>query len=261
METTPLVNDEKQIQEKVTENAEQTPEPSSLDSSTDNPEEKLEELEEVMEETQSSVLNPQSSISAIASALKSDLKAQVEAVLFITDAPLKTGALAKMLNASYDDVQSALVQLIQEYEDRNGGLEIGTDDGYIIQVKTQYLNIVTDMMPLELNPGPMRTLSAIALKEPVLQSEVIDMRGSGAYDHINELVEQELITKKPQGLSYILKTTKKFQQYFRMTPDASKIREKLQEEAIKRAKEKKKLEEEASNQMPEENQEQLPVTN
>ena len=183
-------------------------------------------------------IHTEHSLSGIASALKSDLKAQVEAVLFITDLPLKTGAISKMLNASYDDVQSALVQLIQEYEDRNGGLEIGTDDGYIIQVKTQYLNIVTDMMPLELNAGPMRTLSAIALKEPVLQSEVIDMRGSGAYDHINELVEMDLITKKPQGLSYTLKTTKKFQQYFRLTQDANKIRDRLQEEAIRRAKEK-----------------------
>lgn len=183
----------------------------------------------------------------ISSALKSDLKAQVEAILFITDLPLKTGAIAKMLNASYDDVQSALVQLIQEYEDRNGGLEISTDDGYIIQVKTQYLNIVTEMMPLELKAGPMRTLSAIALKEPVLQSEIIDMRGSGAYDHINELVELDLITKKPQGLSYLLKTTKKFEQYFRLTQNATMIKEKLKEETLKRAKEKeeKKKEEEA----------------
>lgn len=185
-----------------------------------------------------------STIGAIANALKSDLKAQVEAVLFITDLPQKTGAIAKMLNASYDDVQSALVQLIQEYEDRNGGLEIGTDDGYIIQVKTQFLNVVTDMMPLELNPGPMRTLSAIALKEPVLQSEIIDMRGSGAYDHINDLVEQDLISKKPQGLSYILRTTKKFQQYFRLTQEANKIKERLQEDATKRAKEKEKKKEE-----------------
>ena len=196
------------------------------------------------ENNEPEVLESQSSLSGIANALKSDLKAQVEAVLFVSDTPLKTGAISKMLNASYDDVQSALVQLIQEYEDRNGGLEIGTDDGYVIQVKTQYLNIVTDMMPLELNPGPMRTLSAIALKEPVLQSEVIEMRGSGAYDHINELVEQELITKKPQGLTYILKTTNKFQQYFRLTQDANKIKERLQEQAVKRAKEKEKQKEE-----------------
>ena len=198
------------------------------------------------QEEEQVIIEPQepTTLGAIASALKSDLKAQVEAILFITDIPLKAGAIAKLLNASYDDVQSALVQLIQEYEDRNGGLEIGTDDGYIIQVKTQYLNIVTDMMPLEVKAGPMRTLSAIALKEPVLQSEIVDMRGSGAYDHINELVEMDLITKKPQGLSYILKTTKKFEQYFRLTQDASKIREKLQEEAIKRAKEKEKKKQE-----------------
>ena len=183
-------------------------------------------------------------LGAISNALKSDLKAQVESILFITDQPLKTGAISKMLNASYDDVQSALVQLIQEYEDRNGGLEIGTDDGYIIQVKTQYLNIITDMMPLELNPGPMKTLSAIALKEPVLQSVIVDMRGSGAYDHINELVELDLITKKPQGLSYTLKTTNKFEQYFRLTQDANKIREKLQEETVRLAKEKEKKKQE-----------------
>lgn len=209
-------------------------------------------LEPEENETASENTEPQesSTMGAIANALKSDLKAQVEAILFISDTPLKTGAISKMLNASYDDVQSALVQIIQEYEDRNGGLEIGTDDGYIIQVKTQYLNIVTDMMPLELNPGPMRTLSAITLKEPVLQSEIINMRGSGAYDHINELVEQELITKKPQGLTYLLKTTKKFEKYFRLTKDANAIKEKLQEEATKIAKEKekKKQEEEALKQ-------------
>ena len=176
------------------------------------------------------------------------MKAQVEAILFVSDTPLKTGAIAKMLNAPYDDVQSSLVQLIQEYEDRNGGLEINADDGYIIQVRSQYLNIVTEMMPLELSPGPMRTLSAIALKEPVLQSEIINMRGSSAYEHINELVEQDLITKKSQGLSFILRTTRKFQQYFRLTQEATKIKEKLQEQAIKIAKEKAKKQAEESPQ-------------
>src|SRR3989338_11255685 len=178
METTTQMND---IEQKQEEPAEET---SNMEMQEDGEEKTPEIIEEAQSETiieeettEPEVLESQSSLSGIASALKSDLKAQVEAVLFVSDTPLKTGAISKMLNASYDDVQSALVQLIQEYEDRNGGLEIGTDDGYIIQVKTQYLNIVTDMMPLELNPGPMRTLSAIALKEPVLQSEVIDMRG------------------------------------------------------------------------------------
>lgn len=185
--------------------------------------------------------------SGITSALKSDLKAQIEAVLFVTDKPLKTGAISKLLNVAYDDAQSAIVQLIQEYEDRNGGLEIGTEEGYIIQVKIDYLNIVTEMLPLELNHGPLRTLSAIALKEPALQSQIVDMRGSSAYEHINELVEQGLITKTPHGLSYILKTTNKFKQYFRLSKEGDLIKQKLQEEATKLAKEKaekKKVEEE-----------------
>lgn len=258
---------EEQIIESLDPTNEQTEE-----ESTEEPEAISNETSEGATESlspQPSVLNPQSaeqleiidtdeykseeekeesSLGSIADALRNDLKSQVEAVLFVSDTPLKAGAIAKMLNTSYEDVQSALVKLIQEYEDRNGGLEIGTNDGYIIQVRTQYLNIVTDMMPLELNPGPMRTLSAIALKEPCLQSVIIDMRGSGAYDHINELVEMDLVTKKPQGLSYTLKTTQKFQQYFRLTKDANVIRDRLQAEAAKRAKEKEKLEEE--NNMP-----------
>ena len=228
-------------EEKVASSNETTSEVSSFTPETS---EQLEIID--TDEYKSDEEKEESSLASIADALRSDLKAQVEAVLFVSDTPLKAGAISKMLNTSYEDVQTALVKLIQEYEDRNGGLEIGTNDGYIIQVRTQYLNIVTDMMPLELNPGPMRTLSAIALKEPVLQSIVIDMRGSGAYDHINELVEMDLITKKPQGLSYTLKTTQKFQQYFRLTKDASVIRDRLQEEAAKRAKEKEKLEEESN---------------
>lgn len=211
----------------------------------------IEEQTTYFEETTNPKANSLST--QLVSALKLDLKSQIEAILFVTDAPLKTGAIAKMLNASYDDVQSALVQLIQEYEDRNGGLEIGTEEGYIIQVKADYLNIVTDMLPLELSPGPLRTLSAIALKEPVKQSEIIDIRGSSAYEHINELVEQELITKKPEGLTYILKTTKKFTRYFRLTKDGALIKQKLQEESerLAKEKEKRKQEEDLAKAIPE----------
>ncbi len=230
-----------EIIEEATRNIEETP---TLEKEADEEQDELplqhteSEQLEIIDTSEYIKEKEASPLINIASALKNDLKAQVEAVLFVTDSPLKAGAISKMLNTSYEDVQEALVKLIQDYEDRNGGLEIGTDDGYIIQVKTQYLNIVTDMMPIELSAGPMRTLSAIALKEPVIQSEVIDMRGSGAYDHINELVEMDLVTKKPQGLSYILKTTQKFQQYFRLTQDANKIKDRLKDEAIKRAKEK-----------------------
>lgn len=217
--------------------------------------EETQEKIETQTEEEATVLEPVIFTSNLA-AIRQDLKSQVEAILFVTDKPLKTGAISKMLNVAYDDVQSALVQLIQEYEDRNGGLEIGTDDGYIIQVKTQYLNIVTEMLPLELNPGPTRTLSAIALKEPVLQSEIIDMRGSGAYDHINDLVEIDLITKTPKGLTYILKTTKKFDQYFRLSQEADKIKEKLQEEALKRQKEKE-IEKQEAEKAVEASQEQV----
>lgn len=236
---------EDEIEERGNDTAEEsseTPEEKKTESSLETTNEAAES--DNNEEEKDAVQKEIPTIGNIANALKSDLKSQVEAVLFVTDHPMKSGEIAKVLNAPYDEIQSAIVQLMQDYEDRNGGLEIGTDNGYIIQVRVEYLNIVTDMMPLEINPGPLRTLSAIALKEPVLQSEIVDMRGSSAYDQIAELVEMDLIVKKPQGMSYILKTTQKFNQYFRLSKEASVIKDKLQKEAKRIAEERKKREEE-----------------
>ena len=64
--------------------------------------------------------------------------------------------------------------------------------------------------------GVLRTLAAIALSRPIRQSDLINIRGSGAYQHIQELVEQGFVRKRRQesGRSYHLEVTNKFHQYF-----------------------------------------------
>ena len=136
--------------------------------------------------------------------------------------------MARIVAQDVQLVRQALLELIHDYEERDGGLEIADDDGYIIQVRDAYASIVDEFAPMEMPVSLIRTLSAIAIKQPVPQSEIIKIRGAGAYDHIKELVERELIIKKEEGgRSPQLSTTKKFQEYFRLTQDAKVLRNQL----------------------------------
>jgi segregation and condensation protein B len=98
-------------------------------------------------------------------------------------------------------------------------LEIDDTDGYILQVKEEYGEMVNKMMPLEMSAAELRTLSAIAIKAPVLQSDLIEWRGSVAYDHIANLLKRKLISKRREGRSYILNITRNFHEYFKLTAD------------------------------------------
>lgn len=158
------------------------------------------------------------------------LKSRVEAVLFLTDKPLVAAVVAKLVNEDVQLVRQAIMQLIFDYEQRDCALEISDDDdGYMMQVKDQYANLANDLAPIDLPVAVIRTLSAIAIKQPVMQSEIVRIRGAGAYEHITTLLEKELITKREEGRSPLLTTTKKFQEYFRLSQDAKALRTQLKE--------------------------------
>ena len=73
-------------------------------------------------------------------------------------------------------------------------------------------------------PSIVKTLTVIALKEPIRQTELKEIR-SNAYEHIQELIEKGLIsrTKDKNGRSYNLKTTPKFAEYFKLKGDAKTL--------------------------------------
>ncbi len=160
------------------------------------------------------------------------LKSRVEAALFLTDKPIVAAAIAKLVNEDVQLVRQAVLELIHDYEERNSALEIANDDeGYMMQVKDEFANLANNLAPIDLPVSVVRTLSAIAIKQPVLQSEIVRIRGAGAYEHIKELEEKELISKKEEGRSSLLSTTKKFQEYFRLSQDAKALRYQLKDQA------------------------------
>lgn len=163
------------------------------------------------------------------------LKAKIEAVLFVTSKPIKAQAIARIVNADVQAVRQTLLELVHDYEERKGGLEISDDDGYAFQVKDEYASLMDEFMPVEMSAALIRTLSAIAIKQPITQSEIIRIRGAGAYDHIRDLVAKELVSKREeQGeRSPILSTTKKFQEYFKLSKEGKDLRNYLKRQVKK----------------------------
>lgn len=156
-----------------------------------------------------------------------NLKNRIEALLFLTDKPIKAQAIARSLGEDVQQVRQATLDLINDYENRNGAIEIADDDGYMMQVKDELSNLVDEFSPFEMPTSLVRTLSAIAIKQPVAQSEVIKLRGAGAYDHIKELLARDLVHKREDGRSPVLTTTKRFQEYFRLSKDGQTWRHEL----------------------------------
>ncbi|MDA0772824.1 MAG: SMC-Scp complex subunit ScpB [Cyanobacteria bacterium] len=152
-----------------------------------------------------------------------DLKAKLEAILFLSDKPRGVDSLAIQAEADPNLVRDALIQLVQEYEARDGGLVIDTTDGYCMQISDQFESLTENILPIELRTAVLRTLSTIALKEPMLQSDLVKIRGGGVYEHVKELAEMGLVKKTKEGHSNIIHTTKYFQENFKLSQNGIEL--------------------------------------
>ena len=152
------------------------------------------------------------------------LKARIEAVLFITAQALEVKDIAEILKEDESVVEEALLDLIMDYSSREGALEIDDENGYILQVKEDYMDIVEQLCPVELKPTVLKTLTVIALKEPIRQSYLKELR-SNAYEHVQELLKMGLISRHrdKNGRSFNLRTTPKFAEYFKLKGDAKTL--------------------------------------
>lgn len=151
----------------------------------------------------------------------SSLKSRIEAVLFTTARVLQIKDIAEILEEENEDiVEEAMLDLIMDYSSRDSALEIDDENGYILQVKTEHMDIVEKLCPVELSKPVLKTLTVIALKEPIRQAELKVYR-SNAYEHIAELVEKGLVakTRDKNGRSFNVSTTPKFNEYFKLKGD------------------------------------------
>lgn len=145
------------------------------------------------------------------------LATQIEAILYLKGQPLSIAEIVEYAGGDRDEIQESLIELMSDYAHRDSALEIvETPTGYSLQLRSAFGDLMQSLVPPELGTGALRTLAAIALKQRIAQTDLIELRGSGAYQHIQELINLGFVQRKRQtdGRSYWLQVTDKFHQHF-----------------------------------------------
>lgn len=140
----------------------------------------------------------------------------IEAILFATGTYISKDRIAELAEVSSDTVEKHVTKLKEKYSGEDYAFYVAQlGNTYKMTVKDPYVELAEKIAPdTELSKTVIETLAILAWKSPMLQSDLIKIRSSGAYDHIAELKEKGLITKEKYGKTYVLKLTSKFFEYF-----------------------------------------------
>ncbi len=149
-------------------------------------------------------------------------KNKIEAILFTTGRFMDTEEIARLCHiGSIGLVKEALKDLIKSYDNGQGALRVFEENGkFKLNIRKQYNYLTSKLLTdSELDKPTQETLAIIAYKNPMLQSDLVKVRGNGAYEHVKILKEQELITSEKKGRTRVLKLASKFFDYFDVVPE------------------------------------------
>jgi len=154
----------------------------------------------------------------------------LEAALYVSGRALTLEELANIIGKSQSTAQKLLDELSFTYTKRKGALEVVAlpRDRYAMQLKPELTPSVGRLIPGGLlSFSTLQTLVFIALKQPIIQSELVTQRGTHCYGHVKELVEKKFVEATPEGRSKNLATTPLFADYFGLDSDRIKLKAQL----------------------------------
>ncbi len=144
-----------------------------------------------------------------------NVKGAVEAALYSSSENLSVSDIAAKTGIPVEEVRSAVMDLRRDYEERDSAIQIARiGSEYRMMLRPEYTEVTGTFAKAELSGGALRTLTTIAYYQPVLQSELLKLRGPRVYDDVHMLVEQDFVARKRAGNTWELTTTKKFAEYF-----------------------------------------------
>ncbi|HQQ25007.1 MAG TPA: SMC-Scp complex subunit ScpB [Methanomassiliicoccales archaeon] len=150
----------------------------------------------------------------------------VEAVLFAASQPLRAADIADICGIGPEAVRKEIRRLDKEYEERGTAFEIAKiGQRYSLQLRQQYNQYALPFADLEMSPEVLKTASIIAYNQPILQSDLVKMLGSGVYERVKALRQMGLVTGKHVGQSLLLSTTREFSEKFGLGTKKEEIKE------------------------------------
>jgi len=127
--------------------------------------------------------------------------AALEAILFVTEAPVPAGELAEVLELPRDQVEEMLGNLARELEDRGSGLVLRQAAGgwrlYSHPDAYPFLErFSTSATARRLSPAALETLSVVAYRQPVARSQISEIRGVDSDSAVRTLERFGLVEEK-----------------------------------------------------------------
>ncbi|MCA1622994.1 MAG: SMC-Scp complex subunit ScpB [Acidobacteria bacterium] len=131
----------------------------------------------------------------------SELIAIIEALIFVADEPLTEKILADVLEEDKETIQIAVEELINEYKQREGGLQIREiAGGWQISTRTEFHEDIRKFLrtrpSAKLSIAALETLAVIAYKQPVTVPEILEIRGVQSASAIKTLLDKRLIVAR-----------------------------------------------------------------
>jgi segregation and condensation protein B len=125
----------------------------------------------------------------------------VEALIFVADEPLTVKTLAEVLEEDRETIESAIEELKNEYEQREGGLQLREiAGGWQISTRTEFHEEVRKFLKTrpsaKLSLAALETLAVIAYKQPATIPEILEIRGVQSASAIKTLLDKRLIVAK-----------------------------------------------------------------
>src|SRR5881296_2182607 len=156
-----------------------------------------------------------------------------EAALYVSGRPLDFKTIGSVIGArSEEKIRSIARAIAERYANMDSPVQVLElpDGRFVMQLRPQFAKHVRKLSnrPL-LTPGPLRTLSFIALRQPVNQSHVVRVRGKLAYGHVKVLKDMDLVAYELLGRTKRLRTTGTFADYFNLSHDVDVMKKELKQ--------------------------------
>ena len=125
----------------------------------------------------------------------------IEALIFVSEEPISAKTIADVLRDDRSVVDSALAELSQEFNGRNGGLQLReVAGGWQFATRPEYHEHVRAFLrsrpSAKLSIASLETLAVIAYKQPVTVPEILEIRGVQSPSSIKTLLDKKLIVAK-----------------------------------------------------------------
>ncbi len=152
-----------------------------------------------------------------------ELMSIIEALIFVSEEPLTTKQMSQVTGEEIGWIETAVEELAQEFNDRNGGLwmrEVG--GGWQIATRPEHHEYVRAYLKsrpsAKLSLASLETLAVIAYKQPITVPEILEIRGVQSPSAIKTLLDKRLIVAKGRketvGRPMMYGTSKEFLMQF-----------------------------------------------